>query len=151
MIKILSRNNILNTSLLVVMSIVVIAMLSSFITRVFIAPPIDPTLDADIERNTAQEVIQVSVFNGAGVQGIASKVKNYLRSRGYDVVEIGNFDKTVNKSCIIDCVGDFRSAKKVAYALGINDSLVVSKVDSNLFLRSSIILGKDYNELKPFN
>lgn len=133
------------------MSIIVVAMLSSFISRVFISPPVDPTLDADIQRNTAQEVIQVSVLNAAGAQGIATKAKNYLRSRGFDVVEIGNFDKTVSKSCIIDCVGDLRSAMKVAYALGINDSLVVTKVDSNLFLRSSIILGMDYQELKPFN
>lgn len=151
MFKLMSSSIIFSSVVMGLMSIIVIAMLSSFISRVFISPPVDPTLDADIQRNTAQEVIQVSVLNAAGAQGIATKAKNYLRSRGFDVVEIGNFDKTVSKSCIIDCVGDLRSAMKVAYALGINDSLVVTKVDSNLFLRSSIILGMDYQELKPFN
>lgn len=151
MFKLMSSSIIFSSVVMGLMSIIVVAMLSSFISRVFISPPVDPTLDADIQRNTAQEVIQVSVLNAAGAQGIATKAKNYLRSRGFDVVEIGNFDKTVSKSCIIDCVGDLRSAMKVAYALGINDSLVVTKVDSNLFLRSSIILGMDYQELKPFN
>jgi hypothetical protein len=52
---------------------------------------------------------------------------------------------------IIDRVGDFASAKKVAKALGIADSLVTTKIDSTLFVRTTIVLGQDYPKLLPFN
>jgi hypothetical protein len=48
-------------------------------------------------------------------------------------------------------VGDRQSALKIAHILGIPDSLVVSQIDSMLFVRASVILGNDLTNLQPFN
>ncbi|MCX6154010.1 MAG: LytR C-terminal domain-containing protein [Candidatus Kapabacteria bacterium] len=145
------KKSIINYSFISVLSLVVFFMGSSLVYRVAIAKPVDPNLDRNIQKSTVTEVIQVNILNACGERGLASKVKSYLRARGFDVVEVGNFSKTLDKSVIYDRVGDLQSAKKVAYAVGINDSLVASQLDSSLFLRTSIVIGKDFKELKPFN
>lgn len=125
-------------------------MLSSFINRMVISPPADPTLDEDIIKNTVEEVIQINVLNATLTPGIAGETREYLRNRGFDVVEVGNFTDRTERSMIIDRVGDVKSAKKIGYAMGIPDSCIVTKLDSNMFLRATIILADDFRSLKPF-
>jgi len=57
--------------------------------------------------------------------------------RNFDVVEVGNFSEILPNTKIIDRVGDFASAKKVAKALGIADSLITTNIDSTLFVRNT--------------
>ena len=52
---------------------------------------------------------------------------------------------------VIDRIGDRQSALKVAHSIGIADSLVISGVDSLRFLRASVILGKDVDQLAAFS
>ena len=134
--------------ILITFSLVVLAMLSSFVVRIAISPPVDPTLDGP--GRESNKIIQINVLNANGVRGIAAQAKLFLRSRGFDVVEIGNHKKILEKSIIYDRVGDMKSADKVAYALGIKDSMIYSRVDSNLFLRCTVVIVKDFNNLKPF-
>ncbi|MFP4368655.1 MAG: LytR C-terminal domain-containing protein [Candidatus Kapaibacterium sp.] len=138
-------------SLTVLLGLITAGMLMSFMYRNFINPPVDAMLDDDTGSFTVEQVIQVNVLNACGEPGIAGFTKEYLRSRGYDVVEIGNNDNKLERSIVIDRVGDHKSARKVAYAMGINDSLIVTKIDSGMYLRSSVILGSDFKGLKPFN
>ncbi len=148
--QILTNNKKANIMLLSAVGLIVIGMLSSFVNRMFIAPPVDPNIDSSITKNTHEEVIQVNVLNACGKKGLAAKAKEFLRSRGFDVVEIGNFEQPMPKSVIIDRLGDINSAKKVAYALGIQDTLIQKQVDSTLYLRSTIVIGDDFAILKPF-
>ncbi len=149
--QIISSNKTANILLLSALGLIVIVMLSSFINRMFISPPIDPMLDKEIEASENEVVIQVNILNACGETGLAARVKDYMRFRGFDVVEIGNYHRIEESSIVFDRLGDLRSARKVAYALGISDSNVVSSIDSNLYLRSTIIIGKDFALLKPFN
>ena len=103
------------------------------------------------ERQHIDEVIQVNVLNGCGEPGIASQAKNFLRAHGFDVVEIGNYSEKVDRSLVIDRLGNNLAMKKVANTIGISDSLSVSRIDSSMFLQATIVLGKDYKELVPFN
>ncbi|MBE2190033.1 MAG: LytR C-terminal domain-containing protein [Desulfobulbaceae bacterium] len=139
----------LNLAIIFVLTGAVALLLSSFIDRVFISPPVSASLSEDLKSNK-QEVIQINILNASGEAGLAARAKEYLRGRGFDVVEIGNYSENLDKSIIIDRLGDINSAYKVAYAVGITDSLITSQIDSSLFLRSSIILGKDFALLKPF-
>jgi len=141
---------VLNYMFIGIMGLVVAGMLSSFVMRMS-APPIDAKIESDIVKSTVEEVIQVNVLNGCGVPGLAGKAQQYLRSRGFDVVEIGNTETVIEKSQVIDRVGDQISAMKVAYALGLADSTVTSNIDSSLFLRATIVIGNDYKELNPFH
>lgn len=139
----------LNITAITILSIVVVTMLSSFLLRVS-TPPVDSHISLETAKINPQDVIQVNVLNACGVTGLASQAKEYLRNRGFDVVEVGNYSEKVEKSQILDRLGDPESAKKVAFAVGISDSCITQQIDSALFLRSTIIIGKDFASLKPF-
>ena len=125
-------------------------MLYFFIIRQFIREPIEASVPETSEKLVKEEAIQAEILNACGAQGTAIQARNYLRSRGFDIVETKNFNKIIEKSIIIDRVGDYESAKKLALAIGISDTLITKQIDSTLFLRASIVLGKDYKELKAF-
>jgi hypothetical protein len=125
-------------------------MLSSFVFKTLRGGSINGNVESAAEANIPQ-VIQANILNGCGVTGLAGDVKHYLRARGFDIVEIGNYEEIQDKSIIVDRIGDMESAKKLALAMGISDSLIVTKIDSSLFLRASVVIGKDYNTLAPFN
>jgi hypothetical protein len=138
-----------NYGLIAILGITVIIMLSSFIMRIS-NPVIDSSIEDDI-KITNQERIQISILNGCGMNGYAAKTDKFLKNYKFDTVEIGNYDKEIEKSIVIDRLGDIKSAKKVAYALGIADSLIVTEIDSSLFVRTTVVIGKDYKLLNPFN
>ncbi len=129
----------------------VILFLSSFLFKWMAAKPIDATIDSDIRKRSLEEVIQVNILNACGEPGAASEVMHYLRRMGFDVVEIGNYGKTLDNSIVIDRVGDRNSAEKIAYALGVDGDEITTKIDSSLFLRCTIVIGDDYKSLKLFD
>ncbi|GAB1372996.1 LytR C-terminal domain-containing protein [Candidatus Kapaibacterium sp.] len=141
----------LNYLIIGFLTLLVTVMATSFVLRVAVTPPVSASIINDVSKSTAQEVIQVNILNACGAKGLATKTKDYLRARGFDVVEVGNHSEVYSKSMIIDRLGDLNSSKQVAYALGIKDSLVKSVIDSNMFLRATVIIGSDYSELNPFN
>lgn len=138
-----------NISVISLLGFIALLMLSSFIMRLS-NPVIDTSVDSDVKISN-QERIQINILNGCGVNGLASKTNEFLRNYKFDVVEIGNYSKNLRNSMIIDRLGDLKSAKKVAYAMGIADSLIITQIDSSLFVRTSVILGDDYKNLTPFN
>lgn len=136
--------------ILATLGIFTVVLFISFLHRIFISPSVDPYVNAG-SSSKKKEVIQINVLNACGVDGLASKAKEYLRRRGFDVVETGNYSEVLNKSVICDRVGDLKSADKVAYAMGISNKSIISQVDSSLYIRTSVIIGNDFFELKPFN
>jgi len=131
----------------IVLLIVIAFLLTySLIMRTAVRPPVDPTKNKD-ER---VEIIQIDVLNGCGVSGIAGEFTSYLRSRGYDVVEIGNYRTfDVPESIVIDRIGDLENAKKVAYALGIKESNVIQQINPDYFLDATVVIGNDFEKLRP--
>ncbi|MBS1538504.1 MAG: LytR C-terminal domain-containing protein [Bacteroidetes bacterium] len=125
-------------------------MILSLLFRFVFSHPVVAEIPAGKGRTASEKFIQINILNGAGEKKIASKAMDYFRNRGFDVVEIDNYETLVEKSFVIDRVGDLNSAKQVAFALGVPDSLIRSDIDSSLYLRSSVILGKNYQSLKPF-
>ena len=94
---------------------------------------------------------QVEVLNGCGVAGIAKKVTDFLREAKIDVVYLGNHKNfKVSTSQVIDRGGDLDKAREIADMLGIDKKTVKSEIDKSKQLQASIILGKDYKNLKPF-
>lgn len=124
-----------------------IIMLASLIIKVANRGPVDGSLDEDQRKFAVAEAIQVNVLNACGESGLADNARKYLRMRGFDVVEIGNYKDIIEKSIVIDRIGDIRSSQKVAFTMGINDSLITSQIDSSLYLRSTLVIGKDFKEL----
>ncbi|MBD1208080.1 MAG: LytR C-terminal domain-containing protein [Ignavibacteria bacterium] len=116
-----------------------------------LAPSVNPIIEQSDDLVRQGDQIQVNLLNGCGDQGVARRMMNYLRSSGFDVVEIDNYSRfSVQRSFVIDRVGDSLSAMKTAKALGIADSLRVLRIDSTLYIRASVVIGRDYRTLKPF-
>lgn len=95
--------------------------------------------------------LQIDVQNGCGVSGIADKFTEYLRSKGFDVVEMGNFTtQDIKTTMVIDRAGNMKNAKRIAVALGVSDKFVIQQMNKNYFLDATVVIGKDYEDLVPF-
>ena len=116
-------------------------ILSRFIAR--------PASERPGNNNTGRR-IQVSVLNGSGIPGIAMKVTEHLRSLGYDVVEIGNYERSrIDRSLVIDWMNDTTVAGKIAEAMGIQQEWIVRKKSTRELVDISVILGNDHRQLIP--
>lgn len=130
---------------MITLGVVVIVAVTSLVWR-FVNPPVSPLTNEEDPRS----VIQVEVINASGRPGAGRLVMEFLRHRGFDVVEIGNDTARPRRSSVVDRVGDRTSARKLAQSIGIADSLISTDLDSMRFLQSSIILGADLDNLEPF-
>lgn len=101
--------------------------------------------------NQPNLTIQLDVQNGTNENGVATRFTEYLRKNGVDVVEIGNYkSRDVEKTLVIDRSGDKNKAKKVAMTLGVNEKNIIQQMNNSLYLDVTVVIGKDFNELKPF-
>ena len=135
---------------IVVLSAVVVFLLYSFINNTIVHKPIEYQTEA--KGVTEQgDIIQLDVLNGCGISGIAQRFTEYLRKRKFDVVQMANY-KTydVVESLVIDRVGDKNTARKVANALGISDKNIVTELNPDYYLHVSVVIGRDYQSLKPY-
>lgn len=139
---------LLNVSI-VVLGSTSILLLYSLVARSFL-----PRTDASREANPAGlqgDIMQVEVRNGCGVAGLAGTATLFLRERGFDVVEVGDYVRfDVEHSTVIDRVGDPAAARKLAAAMGIDEERITQDVRPDLYLDATVIVGKDYEVLRPF-
>lgn len=87
--------------------------------------------------------IRVEVLNGAGVDGLALRATDSLRSAGFDVVYYGNarsFDR--ERSVVLDRGGSLEKAVAVGQVLGIYN--VRSEPNPDLYLDVTVMLGRDW-------
>lgn len=95
--------------------------------------------------------IQVDVQNGTGENRIGAIFRDYLKKKGYDVVNLDNYKSSdVEKTIIIDRTGDTRKAQRIAEVLGVSGRNIIQQINRDLYLDATIVIGKDYTELKPF-
>jgi len=95
-----------------------------------------------------QKVIRVEVLNGCGAAGLAKEVTDYLRLKGFDVVNVGNAENfDFPETLVVDRVGDMPGAWQVARAVGIDN--VIQQKDEELLLDVTLILGRDHEQLLP--
>lgn len=142
-------NGLLNAAL-VVLGLAVMILLYALVTR-SVGTRTDP-VRAENPANLVGKIIQVEVRNGCGVDHLAAQATQFLRDRGFDVVEVGDhtsFDQ--QQSVVIDRVGDLESARRVAAALDIPEDRVIQEIRSDYYLDASVIIGHDYKTLEPFD
>jgi LytR cell envelope-related transcriptional attenuator len=141
-----SSNNLFLNIIILLLAAVIIFMSYSLIVKI-------KNSNSGYSENgkSASQTIQVEVLNGCGVAGVAEQLTSFLRDHKFDVVQMGNYiSYDVEKSIVIDRTGNEANAFKVADSLGISRENVIQQINSNYFLDVSIIIGKDYNNLKPF-
>ena len=94
--------------------------------------------------------IQINILNATGENRIGARFRDYLKAKGFDVVDMGNYKAEVEKTMVLDVIGDISKAKRVADAVGISHRNVVQQLDKTKYIDATVIIGKDYSELKPF-
>ena len=126
---------------------ILVALLSyALLKRHVLQPPVEQ----DRSGPGGGRIIQLEVLNGCGAQGAAVAFTDFLRARGYDVVEVRNY-KTfdVKESLVIDRTGELGNAEKVAYALGVRKENIIQQLNPEYYIDVSVVIGKDYATLRP--
>lgn len=147
-----SKNLFLNTAI-ILLGIVIIYMLYSIITKSLLRESENEYTDS---QKPAADIIQMEVLNGCGVDGIAQKFTDYLRKDNFDVVNVSNYIlnnimvNDISHTLVIDRMGNKANAIKVADALGIKKEYIIEQINNDYFLDVTLIVGRDFNQLKPF-
>lgn len=122
----------------------------SLLDRILMHPPAKSERSDESPPTRIEKVIQISVENECGQQNVAMIFTNYLRRRGFDVVESRNgstFDRQITQ--VVDAAGNIENANRVAFALGVDKSNVVQRIDSHAYVDVKVLIGKDFWKLKP--
>ncbi|MBN1638257.1 MAG: LytR C-terminal domain-containing protein [Ignavibacteriales bacterium] len=141
-----SINTFLNIVVFLLAAIILYLLYSIFIKIT------DKGLDQPTnQKEDVEDIIQVEVLNGCGVSGLADRFTDYLRNNNFDVVNYGNYKVfDVKESMVIDRIGNIANANYTAKVLGIDKSNVITQINIDYFTDVTVIIGKDYNKLKPF-
>lgn len=95
--------------------------------------------------------LEIEVLDGVGRTMVAQRMTDFLRSQGYDVVEMKkNIDGLVDRSYVLDRSGNLDAARKLATILDIPKDKVFQKIDRNMYLDITVVVGKDYSNLRAF-
>lgn len=110
------------------------ASASAFLARAF-APRPQPAGD--------DKAIVVEVLNGTGTQGLATQAAKVLRSRGVDVMALGQAPRPRSRTAVYDRTGDFDRAARVRSALGCPTATTMTRIDALRGVDASVELGDD--------
>ena len=92
--------------------------------------------------------IKIEILNGCGAQDLARVTTDYLREKGFDVINYANAGEEQKRTVVIDRLSpEEKWAKIVASALNIE--LTSAIVDSSLCIHVLVLLGKDFEEVMP--
>jgi len=97
----------------------------------------------------AVEAARVQVLNGAEVDGVATRVSDYLRGKGFDLAAPGDADRAYEHTTILDYTGRPETRRRLAAALGIQPSYVLAQPGPDAPPAGAdivVVVGKDYQE-----
>ena len=91
----------------------------------------------------------VEVLNGCGNRGIGEKACEFLMSKGFDVMFVGNADDfQYDRTLVVDRAGDPSKALAIREVLG--TGTVISQLNSSSFVDATVVLGRDMAGTAPW-
>lgn len=87
-------------------------------------------------------VITIKVWNASGRAGWAYTMTKFLRSKGYDVVDWGNYAADQLQTRVVDRTGKIENAREVAIALGVEN--YHSEPNPKALVDVEVIVGQNY-------
>lgn len=109
------------------------------------APEVE-TGAADSTPPVSRARIRIEVRNGSGSAGAAERVTEFLRRRGFDVVDFGNAERFDHeRTVVLDRIGRPEYAREVAAAF--QGLPIESAPDSGLYLDVTVRIGRDLEEV----
>jgi hypothetical protein len=144
-----SSRNILLNSLLVLVAAFIIYQL--YVFGFSNTSESQPLMQVPTAGNNPRSVVQIDVLNGCGAQGVGQKLTSFLRSQGYDVVEMGNYKSfDVKETLVIDRTGNLNVAQNLAALLGVHQKNVVQQISPDYLVTASVVIGKDFKKLNAW-
>jgi hypothetical protein len=97
----------------------------------------------------AAETARVQVLNGAEVQGVATRVSDYLGRKGFELSNPGDAERAYEHTTIIDYTGRPQTRRRLADALGIQPSYVLAQPGADAPAAPQgadivVVVGRDY-------
>ena len=107
----------------------------------------DITYQTNLESNIVIKA-EIEILNGCGESGVANLYANFLRQKGFDVIESRNADNFdyLNTNILVHKKEMIPVAKNLAKILEIEEIKLIEKGMWDL----SLIIGKDYKKLDSF-
>jgi anionic cell wall polymer biosynthesis LytR-Cps2A-Psr (LCP) family protein len=113
-------------------------------------------LTRQMEGAFTERVFTVEVLNGTAVNGLAGRTAELLQGFGYDVIAIGNAERTYDATLIVDrsgnesmvkILGDIIHCKNIQVENQQNANMEMEMTMQNLEYRSdfTLIIGSDFN------
>ena len=94
--------------------------------------------------------IRVEVVNATKTRGLARRATQFLRDRGFDVVDVGTSAQQLDTTLVLDRSGHPEWARLVAEALG-GGARAVERPDSSRYLDVTVQLGASWRPpAQPF-
>lgn len=128
---------------------VILLMVLSFIYRIVSPTQLQSKATGYTEIVRVKQIVKVNILNACNVDGIAKKVKDYLNKQGIDVISTGNSSSASDRTYIIGG-SDNNKSMNLASIMGIDKSMIKGQQSDSDNLNFSIVIGKDYAQLKPF-
>jgi len=85
----------------------------------------------------------VEVLNGTDQQGLAAQAAKVLRSRGVDVMALGQAPRPRSRTAVYDRTGNFERAARVRAALDCPTAIAATRIDALRGVDASVELGGD--------
>jgi hypothetical protein len=124
------------------LSLVLILFLYSIVYQRWLNPGSEEPLPVE------RRVIRIEVLNGCGTAGLAKKATDFLRMKGFDVVDMRNAENfDFPETIVVDRIGDMAAAWQVARAVGVDN--VIQQKEEDPILDVTLILGRDHAQLEP--
>ena len=134
----------------IVLALVVASILMYAFYMRLTTPAPDP-FRVDESGDLLGEIIQVQVLNGSGVKDLGRQMREHLIGLGFDVVETDNYSHfNVEKTVILDRVGNLDAAEQVALAIGLLPEDVTPEVVKEYYLDATVLIGHNYQQVLPW-
>jgi LCP family protein required for cell wall assembly len=109
-----------------------------------LGPSANPEQAADPAAMMQAEQARVIVQNGTGQDGLASRMSEYLRNQGVNVIQEGNADQMYGQMSLIDYTGKPYTLAYLAKTMNISTSHIFSRYDPNSPADVAVVIGTDW-------
>jgi hypothetical protein len=96
--------------------------------------------DDSTARAPAGVRVRVQVVNATTTRGLARRATRWLRSRGFDVVEVATTRQMLDTTLVLDRSGHPDWAQRAARAMG--EARVEARPDSSRYLDLTVLVGR---------
>jgi hypothetical protein len=108
-------------------------------------PPAQPQPQTKTRAATVPNIGSVQVLNGCGAEGAANRVADYLRSRSFDVKDIGNASSWNHQATmIISRTADMSLANSIEKLMKTGKVVLIRNADSMYDV--TVVAGPDFEE-----